>query len=76
MDCSIGSSWLSDAERPPRYQVSCAMPVGTAVAEDQFDRIVLQLFDDRDVVDRVQRRDRLLVDLGEGRRVVLGHRPG
>ena len=26
MDCSIGSSWLSDAERPPRYQSSLAVP--------------------------------------------------
>src|SRR5215213_8119378 len=26
MDCSIGSSWLSDADRPPRYQMSCATP--------------------------------------------------
>ena len=26
MDCSIGSSWLSDADRPPRYHVSCAVP--------------------------------------------------
>ena len=43
-----------------------------AVGEDELDRIVLQLFDDRDVTDGVVRGERLLVDLGERAGVVLG----
>ncbi len=42
-----------------------------AFEEHQLDRIVVQLFDDRDVIDGVGRGDGLLVDLGKGVRVVL-----
>ena len=43
-----------------------------AVGQHQLDRIVFQLFDDRDVLEGMQGRDRLLVHLGERGGVVLG----
>ena len=72
MLCSIGSSWLSEAVRPPRNQVSWATPSVAAVGEHQLDRIVGQLLDDGDVGDGVVRGDGRLVGLGERRRVMLG----
>ena len=58
----------SPAEVPD--QLRRAIPA--VLGEHQLDRVVLQLFDDRDVVDCVTGGDCLLVDLWERRRVVLG----
>ena len=58
----------SPAEVPG--QLCCACVIVAHVREHQLDRIILQLFDDRDVLDRVLGRDGLLVVLVERGRVV------
>ena len=72
IDCSIGSRSLSDAELTTQIQGELRDAVLDGFDEDRSDRIVVQLFDDGDVVDRVERVEGLLVRLGESRRVVLG----
>ena len=57
---------------PPRYQVSCASPVGAASANTSLTELSCSSSMIAMSRDRVQRRDRLLVHLGERRRVVLG----
>ena len=47
-------------------------PLLVTLGQHQLDRIIGQLIDDRDVVDRVGRGENLFVGLGEGVRVVLG----
>ena len=46
------------------------------VVQHEFDAVVLQLIDDADGGDGLDRRERLLVHLGERHRIVLGLGPG
>ena len=69
MDCSIGSSWLSDADRPPRYQVSWAS-VPSAPPSENTSLTELSCSSSMIAMSLIASCgcDRLLVDLGERRR--------